>query len=102
MEKDAKLKWVTSAKPLDNYILSLTFNDGSHKLFDCKELIENNVVFKPLKDKTVFNNLKLDGWTVSWNNGTIDIAPEYLYDNGIIPASDETSSFQAAEKLGEY
>jgi hypothetical protein len=32
---------------------------------------------------SVFRNIALDGWTVTWQDGTIDIAPEYLYEHGV-------------------
>jgi hypothetical protein len=40
-------------------------------------------VFTVLKDISMFNTVYVDYGTVVWNNGTIDIAPEYLYDTGI-------------------
>lgn len=77
-----ELKWVTAVNTLDNYRLFLTFNDGSQRIFDCLPLIEKYAVFAPLRDKDVFDCIALDGWTVSWLDGTIDIAPEHLYENG--------------------
>lgn len=83
MEKDNELKWVIAARPLDGYRLDLTFNDGSRRIFDCLPLIEKYKLFAPLRDKEVFNRVGLDGWTVSWLDGTVDIAPEHLYEVGI-------------------
>jgi len=83
MRQNNELKWVTAAQPLDNYRLSLTFNDGSRRIFDCLPLIEQYAVFAPLRDKAVFESIGLDGWTVSWLGGTIDIAPEHLYENSV-------------------
>ena len=74
------LKWVVSAQVLDNYNLKLFFNDGICRLFNCQPLIENNNFFSPLRNRSVFENISLDGWTVAWADGAIDIAPEYLYD----------------------
>lgn len=83
MEKiNNQLKWVVAAQAHDNYMLHLTFNDGSQRIFDCKPLIEKYQMYAPLRDKSVFDNISLDGWTVSWLNGTIDIAPEHLYQMG--------------------
>jgi hypothetical protein len=76
-------KWVTEAQPMNNYWLKLVFNDGNVKHFDCKPLIEQYPIFSPLKDTNVFRNISLDGWTVSWADGAIDIAPEYLYEHSI-------------------
>ena len=36
--------------------------------------------FHVLQDKERFKQFALDGWTVSWMSGTLDIAPEYLYE----------------------
>lgn len=83
METTTELKWVTSARNLSEYRLALTFNDGSQRIFDCKPLIEQYPIFDSLRDKTVFDRFDLDGWTVTWLHGTIDIAPEYLYENSV-------------------
>ena len=82
MEQTNELKWVTDAHLLNDYRLHLTFNDGSQRIFDCLPLIEKYKFFSPLRDKSVFAHFDLDGWTVSWLNGTIDIAPEHLYAMG--------------------
>lgn len=77
------LIWITTAKYLGEYKLQLTFNNGVTKIFDGKD-----IVLKPLYQKlqslTTFQQFELDGWTVSWENGKIDIAPEYLYENAIV------------------
>lgn len=41
-----------------------------------------NPAYIPLKNMDIFTNIALDGWTVTWNNGKIDVAPEFLYENG--------------------
>lgn len=83
MEHEILLKWVIAAKALDEYRLYLTFNDGSERIFDCLPLIEKYKIFAPLRDKDVFASFTLDGWTVSWLDGTLDIAPEHLYEMGV-------------------
>ena len=83
MEHEILLKWVIAAKALDEYRLYLTFNDGSERIFDCLPLIEKYKIFAPLRDKDVFASFTLDGWTVSWLDGTLDIAPEHLYETGV-------------------
>ena len=82
MEQKNQLKWVTAAQILNEYKLHITFNDGKQSVFDCLPLIEKYEIFTPLRDKDVFSQFNLDGWTVSWLNGSIDIAPEYLYEAG--------------------
>ena len=76
------LKWVTEAQALDGYRLALTFNDGHRSVFDCQPIIAQYKHFAPLRDESVFRNFSLDGWTVTWLNGTVDIAPEHLYEKG--------------------
>lgn len=83
MEHEDNLIWVIGAKPIEDYFLELQFNNGRHGKFDCKPLIKSYALFKELENPDVFFNISLDGWTVTWANGTIDIAPEYLYDNMI-------------------
>lgn len=97
--------WVTEAQPMENYRLKLRFNDGSIRVFDCKPLIEDYPIFLPLKDEKVFRDISLDGWTVTWVNGTLDIAPEHLYEYGThMPATydldDGTPLPTAAEETG--
>lgn len=83
METATELKWVTSARNLSGYRLALTFNDGSERVFDCEPLIEQYPIFASLRDKAVFDHFDLDGWTITWLDGSIDIAPEYLYENSV-------------------
>jgi len=80
MEQKNEQKWVIAARSLDDYQLHLTFNDGSQRIFACLPLIEKYKLFAPLRNKEVFNCVSLDGWTVCWLDGTIDIAPEHLYE----------------------
>lgn len=82
MKQKNSLKWVVDAHILEAHKLHLTFNDGSCRVFDCLPLIDKYQIFAPLRDKDVFAQFSLDGWTVNWLGGTIDIAPEYLYDVG--------------------
>lgn len=46
-------------------------------------LAKGQPVFAPLRNLAVFHNFTLDGWTVTWQDGAIDIAPEYLYEHGV-------------------
>lgn len=80
MVQSNELKWVIAAKILEDYKLHLTFNDGKQSIFDCLPLIEQYKIFAPLRNKDLFKCFNLDGWTISWANGSIDIAPEYLYE----------------------
>jgi len=103
MEEINTIIWVVAAEALDNYILRLTFNNGSVKTFDCKPLIQQFPIFGPLQNKELFHNITLDGWTVTWENGSIDIAPEYLYEKGVaVYEPQETTTNFVAEDNASY
>jgi glutaminase len=78
------LKTIKYVRPLDNYKLLVRFSTEEEKEADISEIL-NEPAFKPLKDKNVFQGAYIDYGTVVWCNGTIDIAPEYLYNIGLPP-----------------
>ena len=75
-----ELIWITSAKYLGEYLLELTFNNGEVRVFDGKEIVRKQPMFRCLQSVKAYSQFALDGWTVSWENGKIDLAPEYLYE----------------------
>lgn len=73
---------ISGVRPLEDYKLWIRFSNGEVKIFDfSKEL--NSPAFSPLKDKAIFNSVYIDYGVTVWNDGDIDIAPEYLYKNGV-------------------
>ena len=78
-EKPAMLK-VYGVRPMENYKLWIRFSDGTDKIFDFSALLEKSA-YAPLKDKNVFSGVYIDYGVLVWNDGDIDIAPEYLYEN---------------------
>lgn len=70
---------VTNVKILQDRILLLTFNNGQQRLFDASVLVGE--AFKPLDDDTVFHSVSIDHGVVTWLDGEIDCAPEYMYEN---------------------
>lgn len=66
-----------NVKPLENYLLSVVFDNGENKVFDVKPLITGDW-FGELKSKSIFNTVKVSGNTVEWINGQ-DICPDDLY-----------------------
>lgn len=73
---------VLSATYLDGYRILVRFNDGIRKVVDFSNIVKCYPVFKPLGDLTLFKQFKVTD-TLEWDNGKIDIAPEYLYENGV-------------------
>lgn len=73
---------VSGVRPKDNFILWIRFNNGEEKEFDFKPMLDK-AAYMPLKNIDAFKNVYIDFGVPVWNNGDIDIAPEYLYQNGI-------------------
>ena len=74
-------EWTVNALEFrGNYILRLTFEDGSVKDFDCTELLDDRV-YSPLRNMSFFRQAQALYGTVRWSE-EIDIAPEYLYEHG--------------------
>ena len=70
---------ITSAKPLDDMMMILTFSTGEQRLFDATIL--DGPAFAPLSDTTIFKNCKIIDGVVTWMNEEIDCAPEWMYEN---------------------
>jgi hypothetical protein len=70
---------VADAKYLKDYVIWLSFNDGSQGEVDLKDELSGEV-FEPLNDPEFFKSFTLNPeWrTIAWPNGA-DFAPEFLY-----------------------
>ena len=73
---------ISGVRPLPGYQLWVRFSNGEAKVFDFKSLLDSPA-FSPLKDINVFNSVYIDYGVTVWNDGDIDIAPEYLYEHGV-------------------
>ena len=73
---------ICGVRAFDDYLLWVRFNTGESKFVDFKKLLDTPA-FVPLKDKALFNAVYIDYGCPVWNDGSIDISPEYLYRNGI-------------------
>ena len=74
---------VVQANYVDGYRIAVLFNDGVKKIVDFTNLLKRNMpVFKPLENIDLFKKFTVTD-SLEWDNGNIDIAPEYLYENGV-------------------
>jgi hypothetical protein len=64
-------------KPLDNYLLLLTFENGEKRQFDMKPYLDLGI-FKELRDLQMFRTVKTSFDTIEWDNKA-DFDPEVLY-----------------------
>lgn len=70
---------VQAVKALPCHMLLLTFATGEKRLFDGTTLYGS--AFAPLADEAVFRTAAVFHGAVTWLDGAIDCAPEYLYEN---------------------
>jgi hypothetical protein len=70
---------ITQVKPLDNYNLLLTFENGEKRQFDMSPYLDLGI-FRELKDEKMFRTVKTNFDTIEWDNEA-DIDPEILYQN---------------------
>ena len=68
---------IKDVKPVKDYSLILTFENGEKRKFDMKPYLEIGI-FKELKDITKFNTVHLSFDTIEWDNEA-DLDPEDLY-----------------------
>ncbi len=68
---------IKNVKPIDNYNLILTFENGEKRQFDMNPFLDKGI-FKELKDVSIFNSVKVSFDTIQWDNEA-DLDPEILY-----------------------
>jgi uncharacterized protein DUF2442 len=97
--KTAYLPGVVRAEYVREYVVDLTFNDGSQKHVDVSQWFKGPI-FEPLRKKAFFKKFFVEAATLAWPNG-VDIAPEALYDAADVrkaPAPLRPSRRKAARK----
>lgn len=72
------MRKIISVKVLEDYNLELTFDNNVVKIKDMKPHL-NEGVFKVLKNKKIFNSVKITFGTISWDED-IDLCADYLYE----------------------
>lgn len=76
--KYPRLVHVTSVEVLRDFVLRLSFDDGSIREVDVDELLRGPV-FEPLRtDPELFRQVRIEGGTTVWPNGA-DIDPVVLH-----------------------
>ncbi len=74
---------VTEAQYIDAYKIWMRFNNGDCRIFDFATIFDKYPVFEPLKDLGLLKDFYVTD-TLEWLDGEIDIAPEYLYEHGVV------------------
>ena len=69
---------VISVECEDDYILSVSFDNGENGLLDMKPYLDFGV-FRKIKDPDIFKTVHVSFDTIAWESGA-DIAPEFAYE----------------------
>ena len=72
---------VTDVKPLSEYKLLLTFENGEKRVFDMKPYLDKGI-YKELKDESKFRSVRVSFDSIEWCNQA-DIDPEFLYEKSV-------------------
>ena len=76
---------VRVAEPLEDYKVRVVFEDGTQKEVDLEPYLRGPI-FEPVRnDRGVFQSLKVQDGTITWDNGA-DIDPDVLYYDELKPA----------------
>lgn len=73
---------IKDVKPINNFNLILTFENGERRRFDMKPYLDKGI-FKELKDIDKFNSVRVSFDTIEWENNA-DLDPEVLYNDSEI------------------
>lgn len=73
---------VIGVEVLKDYIVKLTFDDGSSGIIDIAEIVPFKGIFEPLNDKNFFSKVVVNPeiGTIRWENGA-DLSATYLQEN---------------------
>ena len=72
---------VVDVKPMENYNLLITFDNGERKQFDMNPYLGKGI-FRDLTQAGMFSTVKPSFDTIEWANSA-DLDPEVLYNNGV-------------------
>lgn len=74
---------IKEVMPMENMILKIVFENEEIKVYDVKRLIKKLKVFEKLRNKELFNNVKVDqgGYGISWDD-ELDLECTELWENG--------------------
>ena len=73
---------IVSADLQEDWMADVRFNDGTGCRMDFGQLLETPA-FRPLKDISLFLSGKVMYGTLTWNEGDIDIAPQWVRSHGM-------------------
>ena len=73
---------VVGCRVLEHPRLQVKFNNGEERVVDLAPLLELPA-FRPLSAEEVFRACGVEHGVVTWRDGELDIAPEWLFEHGV-------------------
>ena len=73
---------ITEIKHLNDMTMIVTFDTGEKRLFNATQLLKYPA-FASLADDTVFKSAQIEWDVITWCDGELDIAPEFVYANSL-------------------
>ncbi len=80
---------ISGVRPRNGLMLWVRFNTGETRLLDCSPLVDS-AAFAPLRDPQIFRDVYIDHGIPVWDEGNIDLSPEYIYKNSV-PAQEASN-----------
>ena len=71
---------IIALKYTGSFQLLLAYSDGQVRLLDGPDLF-SNPIYEPLRDERNFKDFSCSGGYLSWCDGRIDVAPEWLLEH---------------------
>lgn len=82
-----RLLRVRKAEPLDSFRVRLGLTNGMTVVRDLTDVL-TGPIFEPLRDETLFRDMRVDGGTIVWSVGA-DICPDVLIWGGPPPEMEQ-------------
>ena len=70
---------VTEARVVDDLSMLVLFSTGETRLFDATPLL-GYPAFKPLANRSIFNDFEINHGIVCWLGGELDLSPANMYE----------------------
>ena len=75
------MRKIEEIKVLENYILFCRFSNGDEKFVDIKPFL-NSEAFLPLKNYSIFSNIKNHTFFISWLDENVYLSADTLWNIG--------------------
>ena len=78
---------ISDFKVITDLCMLITFSNGEKRIFDAQQLLKYPI-YKKLEDFEIFKNAIVDNGILTWENGSIDIGVEAVYDHSYVYEQD--------------